>query len=99
MEWKHGYEQQARSAFRRGAKCAHGATSTYSPLFQAWAQFEEAHGHSEQAALRMQQYLAAESAEQRRGCETTPEVIELAEALDLRCVESPLPEARTPQPV
>ena len=100
MEWKHGFEQNARAAFRRGAKCAHGPSSTYSPLFQAWAQFEEAHGNSEQAASRMQLYLAAESAQQGRGYYSTPEVFELVQALDLQSAHSPLPDSTlSPQPV
>lgn len=93
MEWKHGFEHQARSAFRKGGKCAQGPSSTYSPLFQAWAQFEEAHGNSEQAASRMQMYLAAESAQLRRSSDSMPEVLELVQALDLQHANSPLPDS------
>jgi hypothetical protein len=102
MEWKHGFEHKARAAFRKGAKCAHGPSSTYSPLLQAWAQFEDAHGNREQADARMQEYLAAESAQQRRSSDNTLEVIELVEALGLGCsgLESPLPDTKlSPQPV
>lgn len=100
MEWKHGDVRRARTAFRRGGKCAHGPNATYSPLFQAWAQFEEAQGNSDEAASRMQQYLAAESAEHRRTSDSTPDVEALVDSLGLQPVHSPLPESTlAPQPV
>jgi hypothetical protein len=101
MEWKHGFERKARAAFRRGADCSHGPTSTYSPLLQAWAHFEDAYGNSEQAAECMQQYLAAESAEHRRSSKSVAGVLELVQALELHCEgDSVLPESTlSPQPV
>jgi hypothetical protein len=84
MEWKHGCEDSARRAFQRGGKCAKGSDS-YSPLFQAWAQFEEAHGNAQQAAQLMKECYIAQSAEDARRTQARAAgaVSELMQTLDL----------------
>eukprot|EP00892_Ulva_mutabilis_P002762 jgi/Ulvmu1/12487/UM009_0140.1 len=66
LEWKHGYEEQARRAFVQGSRYAAGSPEAYSPLFQAWAHFEEVCGNSDEAAGLVAKCAQVQETEQRR---------------------------------
>lgn len=66
LEWKNGYEERARRAFVQGSRYAAGSPECYSPLFQAWAHFEEVCGHTTEAARLATKCAQIQNAEQKR---------------------------------
>lgn len=66
LEWRNGHEERARKAFVHGGRFAAGSPDCYSPLFQAWAQFEEVCGNSDEAAGLMARCAQVQEKEHRR---------------------------------
>lgn len=82
LEWKNGYEERARRAFVQGSRYAAGSPECYSPLFQAWAHFEEICGHATDAAGLVTKCAQIQKAEQnRRRRIRTVSVADLVESL------------------
>jgi len=84
-EWAAGNIGRARGLFEAGAKLSRGQPQFYSPLFEAWANFEEAQRCTQVAARVTQEYhrvFNAEQEQQQRKRSEAPFVDGVSASLD-----------------